>query len=48
MEAILANKANPEQAHKLRATLEREYETVTMPEWDKAQIAKLLGKKFVK
>ena len=46
MKGILDDKGNPEQAAKLRTTLEHEYSNVTMPDWDKAQIAKLLGKKF--
>jgi hypothetical protein len=45
MEAILTNRGNPEQAAKLRATLEHEYTSMMIPDWDKAQIAKLLGKK---
>jgi elongation factor P hydroxylase len=44
MKGILDDKGNPEQAAKLRATLELEYKT-EIGEWDKAQIAKLLGKK---
>jgi hypothetical protein len=44
MKAILSDQRNPEPAAKLRATLEQEYKSDAMGEWDKAQIAKLLGK----
>src|SRR5215472_5333884 len=44
MKAILRDKSNPQAAAELRATLEEEYTSATMSEWDKHQIAKLLGK----
>jgi hypothetical protein len=44
METVLNDQSNPEKAAALRATLEREYATITMPDWDKRQIEKLLGK----
>ena len=44
MELVLNDPSNPEEAAALRATLEREYATITMPDWDKRQIEKQLGK----
>ena len=44
MNEILRDKSNLEAAAKLRAKLEEEYTSVTMPEWDRRQIAKVLGK----
>jgi hypothetical protein len=44
MNEILRDKSDPQAADKLRATLEEEYTSVTMSDWDKHQIAKLLRK----
>jgi hypothetical protein len=44
MEAILSDQSHPENAAKLRATLKQEYCSGTIPDWGKAQIAKLLEK----
>ncbi len=44
MKAILSDESNPQAAAELCATLEEEYTSVTMSDWDKHQIAKLLRK----
>jgi hypothetical protein len=45
MEAILSDQNDPQAAAKLRTTLEQEFATGVMPDWDAQQLAKLLGKK---
>jgi hypothetical protein len=45
MEAILSDQNDPKAAAKLRSTLEEEFTTGVMPDWDTQQLAKLLGKK---
>jgi hypothetical protein len=43
MKAILNDNSNPERAAELRATLEHEYTSVAMSDWNKRQIRELLG-----
>lgn len=43
MKLVLSDQSNPQAAATLRTTLENEYTNVTMPPWDKAEIAKLLA-----
>ena len=47
MKAILGDKSDTQAAVELRATLQEEYKSVTMSEWDRHQIVKLLGKKWL-
>jgi hypothetical protein len=45
MKRVLNDKNDPQAAAKLRAALEQQYAREMIPEWDRRQIAKLLGKR---